>query len=109
MPARVPALPDSRGTATVPVMVRRSLLAAVPFLVVLAGCSDDVEPSTTTPDTTEDTVQIANPASQYCIDQGGTLEIVTEEGGEVGYCNLPDGTRVDEWEYYRSQTGSTQP
>ena len=27
-----------------------------------------------------------------------------EEGGQVGYCNLPDGSRVEEWEYMRSQT-----
>jgi putative hemolysin len=49
-----------------------------------------------------DTTEIANPASQYCIDQGGTLEIVSEEGGEVGYCNLPDGTRIEEWEFFRA-------
>jgi putative hemolysin len=46
--------------------------------------------------------QLANPASVYCVDQGGTLEIVQEAEGEVGYCNLPDGTRIDEWEYYRT-------
>jgi putative hemolysin len=46
--------------------------------------------------------QLANPASVYCVDQGGTLEIVQEDGGDVGYCNLPDGTRIDEWEYYRT-------
>ncbi|MFM8999555.1 MAG: DUF333 domain-containing protein [Actinomycetota bacterium] len=46
--------------------------------------------------------QIANPASVFCEEQGGTLEIVDEAGGQVGYCNLPDGTRIEEWEYYRS-------
>lgn len=46
--------------------------------------------------------QLANPASVYCVDQGGTLEIVQEDGGDVGYCNLPDGTRIEEWEYYRT-------
>jgi apolipoprotein N-acyltransferase len=46
--------------------------------------------------------QIANPASEFCEQQGGTLEIVDEAGGQVGYCTLPDGTRIEEWEYYRS-------
>jgi len=46
--------------------------------------------------------QLANPASVYCVDQGGTLEIAQEAEGEVGYCNLPDGTRIEEWEYYRT-------
>ena len=38
---------------------------------------------------------------------GGTVEIVDEASGQVGYCNLPDGTRVEEWEYYRSQSVGT--
>lgn len=46
--------------------------------------------------------QLANPASVFCEEQGGTLELVDEAGGQVGYCNLPDGTRIEEWEYYRS-------
>ena len=52
-------------------------------------------------------VGLANPASEFCVSQGGEVEIVSEAAGEVGYCNLPDGSRVEEWEYFRSQTGST--
>ncbi len=70
----------------------------------LLGCSDDLEPTPT-----DVTTGIANPASTFCVDQGGTVEIVTEDGGEVGYCNLPDGTRIEEWEYFRQMTGNTQP
>ena len=73
---------------------------AVLMLAALVACGDD-EPrpaDTTTP------TGIANPASEFCIEQGGTVEIVAEEGGQVGYCNLPDGSRVEEWEYMRSQT-----
>jgi hypothetical protein len=46
---------------------------------------------------------LANPASVYCVEQGGEVDIVDETDGEVGYCNLPDGTRVEEWELYRSR------
>jgi hypothetical protein len=71
-------------------------------VVVFAGCGDDDEqPSDTT------TTGLANPASEFCVSQDGEVEIVAEAGGEVGYCNLPDGTRVEEWEYFRSQTGTT--
>jgi putative hemolysin len=70
---------------------------------MIAGCGgDDSSPSDTTAP-----AGIANPASVYCVDQGGSVEIVDESGGQVGYCNLPDGTRIEEWEYYRSQTGAT--
>lgn len=49
-------------------------------------------------------MQIANPASEYCIQQGGTLEIVKDkDGNEIGMCKLPDGTVIEEWELYRSQ------
>ena len=70
----------------------------------MLGCSDDLERSPTS-----DTTGIANPASTFCVEQGGTVEIVDENGGQVGYCNLPDGTRVEEWEYFRQMTSSTQP
>ncbi|MBT3721243.1 DUF333 domain-containing protein [archaeon] len=52
---------------------------------------------------TSETVQVANPASEYCIEQRGRLMIVDEEGGQAGYCNLPDGRTCEEWALYRSE------
>jgi putative hemolysin len=59
---------------------------------------------------------MANPASVFCEEQGGSVEIVTDaEGNQTGICHLPDGTQVDEWEYYRqyheegSDTGLANP
>jgi len=51
----------------------------------------------------------ANPASVYCVEQGGRVDIVDEGGGQSGYCELPDGRRIEEWEYYRSGTAITEP
>lgn len=72
--------------------------------LAVAGCSDDAEPSPS-----DSTTGVANPASVFCVEQGGTVDIVTEDGGEVGYCVLPDGTRVEEWAYFRQMTGGTEP
>jgi putative hemolysin len=48
-------------------------------------------------------VGIANPASVYCEEQGGTLTIVEDkEGNQSGMCKLADGTEVEEWEYFRA-------
>lgn len=48
------------------------------------------------------TAGMANPAAQYCIAQGGTLEIVRGAGGEYGVCHLADGVVMDEWAlFYR--------
>jgi hemolysin len=43
-----------------------------------------------------------NPASEFCVKQGGKLEIKKDkDGGEYGMCHLPDGTVVEEWAYFR--------
>ena len=73
----------------------------------LSACGSDDNPSPSSEAPTSeapstDVTGMPNPASVYCEEQGGTLEIVDEEGGQVGYCNLPDGTRIEEWEYYRA-------
>jgi len=84
----------------------RRLLPLLLATVGLAACGSDAEPTDTTPD-----VGLANPASVFCVEQGGTVEIFDEADGQVGYCNLPDGTRVEEWDYFRSENPSatTEP
>jgi putative hemolysin len=42
-------------------------------------------------------VEVANPASEKCMHDGGTLEIAT------GMCSFPDGRECDEWAYYRGE------
>lgn len=70
----------------------KSMLIAT--ALVLTGCS--------TATTEEKTVGMANPASEYCVKIGGKLEIRKEPAGEAGYCHLPDGRVIDEWQLYRS-------
>jgi len=45
---------------------------------------------------------MANPASVYCVDQGGKLEIREGDGGQYGMCVFPDGRECDEWGFFRS-------
>lgn len=48
--------------------------------------------------------KLANPASVYCEEQGGKLEIRTDaDGGQVGYCLFEDGSECEEWAYYRGE------
>jgi len=86
---------DGRSVA---VRGRSVALAGGVLALALAGCSSTGGSG----EGNGDMNQLANPASAYCVEQGGTVEIVSEAYGEVGYCNLPDGTRVDEWEYFRA-------
>ncbi|GEM_PF-2434555 len=49
-----------------------------------------------------DSTGIANPASVYCKDNGGTLEIISTEFGQYGICVFSDGTKCEEWAFYRT-------
>lgn len=45
-----------------------------------------------------------NPASAYCADQGGKLDIrKNAAGAEVGICVFPDGSECDEWAFFRNE------
>ncbi|GJD64125.1 putative hemolysin [Methylobacterium frigidaeris] len=44
---------------------------------------------------------LGNPASAYCTSVGGRLEIRNGSQGETGYCHLPDGRVVEEWQLFR--------
>jgi putative hemolysin len=75
------------------------LLLAVP---IAASCGDDdgepAEPGGP---------GMPNPASVYCEEQGGRVEMEQDPaGGERGICVFDDGSRVDEWDYYREHHGS---
>lgn len=71
-------------------MIIIGLLAIALFLI---GCANQPEENN----------QIANPASEFCIEQGGTLKIVDTEEGQIGICSLPDGNECEEWAYFRSE------
>jgi putative hemolysin len=51
----------------------------------------------------QENIQIANPASVYCQERGGKIEIRETAEGQVGWCIFNDGRECDEWEFFRSQ------
>ena len=65
-------------------------------LVSLTACS-----SVQHKDPTPPKIGSPNPASQYCVEQGGKLEIRNEANGQVGYCHLPNGQVLEEWKLFR--------
>ncbi|MGB0388596.1 MAG: DUF4377 domain-containing protein [Ardenticatenaceae bacterium] len=48
-------------------------------------------------------VGVPNPASEYCVEQGGTLEMRSDENGEYGVCVFPDGSECEEWAFLRGE------
>lgn len=79
--------------------LRRALIFSLFVLPFLVACDSQES------DQAQQKAEIANPASEYCIEQGGKLEIVKTEAGEKGMCHLPDGTVVEEWELFRRNQG----
>ena len=45
---------------------------------------------------------LANPASVFCINNNGTLEIRANSLGQYGVC-IKDGKECEEWAYYRGE------
>ena len=74
-------------------MERTSWLAALLSAAGIGGAE---------PPPQDPVIGMANPASVYCAEQGGKLEIRTGPGGESGWCHLPDGKVVEEWTFYRA-------
>lgn len=72
------------------------LLWVTSLIVVLTGCTQPTQPNTTE----NNNVELANPASTFCIEQGGALEL----SGSTGYCVLQNGNgqQYEEWEFYRN-------
>jgi putative hemolysin len=65
-------------------------MSVVVVVVMLAGCGGGAG---------GDDAEIANPSATFCGEQGGVYSLEDET------CTLPDGSVVDAWDYYRSQTG----
>jgi putative hemolysin len=56
------------------------------------------------PAQTQPAPQLANPASQNCVKQGGTLTIERRpDGGEYGVCVFTDNYQCEEWALFRGE------
>ena len=51
-------------------------------------------------------VEVGNPASEYCVNQWWTFEIVSSDTSIYGECTLPDGTKCEEWAFYNGECQS---
>ena len=60
--------------------------------LTLAGCNKNV-----TVENPDESAEIANPASVYCEQNGGTLNL------EEWLCMFEDGSYCEEWAYYREE------
>ena len=81
----------------------RKAITTLVLAIALASCSGADEATTTT-------AGLANPASVFCEEQGGSVDIRTSENGDqFGVCVFADGTEVEEWAYFRGEADPAIP
>jgi putative hemolysin len=83
--------------------MRRTLAVLLAVVVVIgAGCDGEDSPN--------EPAELANPASVYCEEQGGRVDIRTDdEGNQHGVCVFSDGSEVEEWAFYRGEAEPRVP
>jgi putative hemolysin len=73
------------------------------LLISLGACSPQ-------PAASASNTNMANPASVFCEQNGGKLEIRTDaSGAQTGFCVFPNGSVCDEWAYFRGECAPAKP
>ena len=76
------------------------------ILLVLTACTSFRVQTSESARTESPHVNMSNPASVYCEQNGNTLEIQTaDDGSQYGVCIFPDGSTCEEWAYFRGECG----
>jgi predicted secreted protein/putative hemolysin len=76
------------------------------LVLLVSGCTQPAltPPGTQIPTATQTIIGMPNPASVYCGQVGGTLEIKKDNSGnEYGMCTFKNGTSCEEWALFRNE------
>ena len=77
--------------------INRLLLISMILSLALGACTQ-AKPETPS----QGSSKIANPASEYCVEQGGELSIQKRsDGGEYGVCIFEENRQCEEWAMMR--------
>jgi putative hemolysin len=81
-----------------------ALLASIlTFFGLRASPTSATPASPKLPPTPPPIVALANPASTFCVESGGTLTMKTNANGEYGVCTFPTGESCEEWALFRGE------
>lgn len=84
------------------------LFRCVALALVLAGCAS-LQAAPGPGPAASGSANLPNPASVYCKEHGGTLQIRTDAtGAQSGACVFADASECDEWAYFRAECAPGQ-
>ena len=87
----------------------KRIVTFIIILLALTACTTFQVQTLETTGTDLPPVNMPNPASVYCTQNGNKLEIHTAaDGSQNGMCVFPDGSTCDEWAYFRGECGPAQ-
>ena len=84
-------------------MIKKIIIftGAIILLVLTGSCSNTQKSQDISLE-----VDLPNPASEFCIEQGYKNEIVTAaDGSQSGICIFDDGSSCDDWAFFRGECG----
>jgi putative hemolysin len=88
----------------------KKILTFAIVLIALAACAAPPVQSSEPAATALPLVNMPNPASVYCTENGNKLEIrMAADGSQSGVCVFLDGSACDEWAYFRGECGPAVP
>jgi len=67
---------------------------------LVCNYSDDIDEWTINVTPTSEWIAIGNPASEYCVNQWWTFDIISNETNIYGECTLSDGVKCEDWAFY---------
>ncbi|MBS3073779.1 DUF333 domain-containing protein [Candidatus Pacearchaeota archaeon] len=67
----------------------------------------DVHPYDLLGESSVENQTLANPASVFCEEQGGTLEIRENTEGQYGVCIFSSGKECEEWAFFRGECSAS--
>lgn len=88
-----------------PAAIAAACLITLAALAVAESGGDLLPPAGSPQRSTTPSLGTANPAALYCERLGYAYEIERTPEGERGICTLPDGERVDAWDFLRGKVG----
>ncbi|MBN1180514.1 MAG: DUF333 domain-containing protein [Anaerolineae bacterium] len=93
-------------TVTYPIVAPEATIYQVDIVNAARGLNwnGEVDAQGNVSETAGGGASMPNPASVYCEEQGGTLEIRTDaSGGQYGVCVFADGSECEEWAFFRGE------